>query len=117
MGVHSSPEQKGLLAAEVAWPEVQRRLEAGAPALLPIGAACKEHGCHLPLNTDFLQAEWLARARGESGGRNLAHSRLRLLPRLWIIRGAAACLMRLLHRSYTRSWSASCTRGPGQPWC
>jgi len=28
---------------------------------LPIGAACKEHGYHLPLNTDYIQAEWLAK--------------------------------------------------------
>ena len=32
----------------------------GAPAILPIGAAAKQHGFHLPLNTDRLQAEWLA---------------------------------------------------------
>jgi len=35
---------------------------AGAVAVLPIGAACKEHGPHLPMNADFLQAEWLAKA-------------------------------------------------------
>lgn len=33
----------------------------GALAVLPIGAAAKEHGFHLPLDTDFVQAEWLAR--------------------------------------------------------
>lgn len=50
----------GLMAASSAWPEVATRLERGALALLPIGAAAKEHGYHLPLHTDFLQAEWLA---------------------------------------------------------
>jgi creatinine amidohydrolase len=29
-------------------------------AILPIGAAAKQHGFHLPLNTDRIQAEWLA---------------------------------------------------------
>lgn len=48
------------LVAELAWPDVQMYLEQGYLAVLPIGAACKEHGHHLPLNTDYLQAEWLA---------------------------------------------------------
>lgn len=44
----------------LAWDEVARRIEAGRPAILPIGAAAKQHGFHLPLNTDRVQAEWLA---------------------------------------------------------
>lgn len=42
------------------WDEVARRIAGGAPAILPIGAAAKQHGFHLPLNTDRVQAEWLA---------------------------------------------------------
>jgi creatinine amidohydrolase len=42
------------------WDDVARRLQDGAPAILPIGAAAKQHGFHLPLNTDRIQAEWLA---------------------------------------------------------
>jgi creatinine amidohydrolase len=42
------------------WDEVARRLARGAAAILPIGAASKEHGFHLPMNTDRVQAEWLA---------------------------------------------------------
>ncbi len=48
------------LLAELTWPEVKAYLEQGYLAVLPIGAACKEHGHHLPVNTDFIQAEWLA---------------------------------------------------------
>ena len=48
--------------ARLAWPAVERRIEAGAVAVLPVGAACKEHGPHLPMNADLLQAEWLAAA-------------------------------------------------------
>ena len=48
------------LVAELAWPEVKAYLGRGYLAVLPIGAACKEHGHHLPMNTDFIQAEWLA---------------------------------------------------------
>src|SRR5882724_4997242 len=42
------------------WDEVARHVANGAAAILPIGAAAKEHGFHLPLNTDRIQAEWLA---------------------------------------------------------
>lgn len=42
------------------WDEVARRLHGGAPVILPVGAAAKQHGLHLPLNTDRIQAEWLA---------------------------------------------------------
>ncbi len=51
---------KSYLVAELAWPEVKAYLEQEYLAVLPIGAACKEHGHHLPMNTDFIQAEWLA---------------------------------------------------------
>jgi creatinine amidohydrolase len=42
------------------WDEVAQRIKDGAVAILPIGAAAKQHGFHLPLNTDRVQAEWLA---------------------------------------------------------
>jgi creatinine amidohydrolase len=45
---------------QLSWDEVARRIESGAAAILPIGAGAKEHGFHLPLNTDRIQAEWLA---------------------------------------------------------
>ena len=35
-------------------------MSAGADAILPIGAGAKEHGLHLPMNTDEMQAIWLA---------------------------------------------------------
>ena len=47
------------------WDEVARRIGDGAAAILPIGAAAKQHGFHLPLNTDRIQAEWLAAALAE----------------------------------------------------
>lgn len=55
-------ELPGSFVAQLSWPEVERRIEAGAVAVLPIGAACKQHGPHLPMNADLLQAEWLAAA-------------------------------------------------------
>lgn len=44
----------------LSWDEIARRIENGAAAILPIGAGAKEHGFHLPVNTDRIQAEWLA---------------------------------------------------------
>jgi creatinine amidohydrolase len=42
------------------WDDVARHIANGAAAILPIGAAAKQHGFHLPLNTDRIQAEFLA---------------------------------------------------------
>jgi creatinine amidohydrolase len=42
------------------WDAVAGRLAEGAVAILPIGAGAKQHGFHLPMNTDRIQAEWLA---------------------------------------------------------
>ncbi|HSS46318.1 MAG TPA: creatininase family protein [Burkholderiales bacterium] len=50
----------GAWVATLTWPEVEKRIQSGAVAVLPVGAAAKEHGRHLLLNTDQLQAEWLA---------------------------------------------------------
>ncbi|HYA19818.1 MAG TPA: creatininase family protein [Burkholderiales bacterium] len=51
---------RGAWVADLAWPEIERRIRSGASAILPIGAAAKEHGRHLPLSSDQLQVEWLA---------------------------------------------------------
>ncbi|MDA7948792.1 MAG: creatininase family protein [Hyphomicrobiaceae bacterium] len=48
------------LVAKLTWDEVAARIEAGAAAVLPIGAGAKEHGFHLPMETDRIQADWLA---------------------------------------------------------
>ena len=45
---------------DLSWPTVERRVAGGAGALLPIGAASKEHGPHLPHGTDFLQVSYFA---------------------------------------------------------
>jgi creatinine amidohydrolase len=54
--------------ARLSWDEVAGYLEAGRDALLPIGAAAKEHGLHLPMDTDARQAEWLAAKLEEETG-------------------------------------------------
>ena len=50
----------GNFIEHLTWDEVGRRLALGASAILPVGAAAKEHGFHLPMNTDRVQAEWLS---------------------------------------------------------
>ncbi len=50
----------GNVIERMTWDAVGKRIAQGAAAILPIGAAAKQHGFHLPLNTDRIQAEWLA---------------------------------------------------------
>ena len=49
----------GIRVSEQAWPEIENAIENNAIAILPIAASCKEHGKHLPMATDYIQAEWL----------------------------------------------------------
>ena len=51
---------QGNAVGDLTWDEVARRIASGAAGIAPVGSAAKEHGLHLPMNTDFLQAEWLA---------------------------------------------------------
>lgn len=48
------------LVEHMRWDEVARRIAHGAAAILPIGAAAKQHGLHLPVDTDRIQAERLS---------------------------------------------------------
>jgi creatinine amidohydrolase len=43
------------------WDQVKARLEAGAAAILPIGAGAKQHGLHMPMASDQVFAEHFAR--------------------------------------------------------
>jgi creatinine amidohydrolase len=55
-------QQGGHDVSAMSWDVVEARLTEGAPALLGIGAGAKEHGLHLPMGTDAIQADWLCRA-------------------------------------------------------
>jgi creatinine amidohydrolase len=62
-----SPEQRQALArvgsvriAELPWTEAEALLDTSAIVVIPIGAEAKEHGPHLPLNNDWLLAEYYA---------------------------------------------------------
>ena len=51
---------KGVWLETLTWPEAREKIDARWPVVVPIGAISKEHGAHLPLNTDFLVARELA---------------------------------------------------------
>ena len=50
----------GVWLEDLTWPEAKAHFEAGALVVVPIGAAAKAHGPHLPLKTDALTARALA---------------------------------------------------------
>ncbi len=41
------------------WDEAKKVLNSSSVVVIPLGAQCKEHGHHLPLNTDWLMAQEL----------------------------------------------------------
>jgi creatinine amidohydrolase len=51
-------------AAELAWPALSERLRGGSPLVLAVGSF-EQHGPHLPMATDTIIVERLARAVGE----------------------------------------------------
>ncbi len=55
------------LLADMSWEEVKEYLEHDDRVILPIGAV-EEHGPHLGLGTDFIEAEAIAQGAGEATG-------------------------------------------------
>ena len=53
-------ERTGVWLEDLTWQEAKARFEAGAVVVVPVGAAAKAHGPHLPLKTDALTARALA---------------------------------------------------------
>ena len=53
---------KGVWLEDLAWPEAKVRFAIDPVVVIPIGAAAKAHGPHLPLKTDALTARALAQA-------------------------------------------------------
>ncbi len=56
-----NPANKAIYLEDISWTEAQKILNNETVVVIPLGAAAKEHGPHLPLSTDFLQAEGLAK--------------------------------------------------------
>jgi len=51
---------RGAWLEDLTWPEAKARFDADVVVIVPIGAAAKAHGPHLPLKTDALTARALA---------------------------------------------------------
>jgi creatinine amidohydrolase len=49
---------KGRLLSGMTWLDAKTALTPEAVVVIPVGAESKEHGLHMPLGTDFLQAEY-----------------------------------------------------------
>src|ERR1700685_1768690 len=52
---------KGILLEDLTWVEAEKALTPETVVVIPIGAESKEHGPHLKLKTDYLQAEYYTR--------------------------------------------------------
>jgi creatinine amidohydrolase len=57
---------RGAFLEDLTWTEAGARIAADAVVVLPVGAAAKEHGPHLPLRTDYLVARELGRRVAEA---------------------------------------------------
>jgi len=52
--------RQGVKLETLSWIEAERFFAANPVVVIPLGAAAKEHGPHLPLNNDAIIANWLA---------------------------------------------------------
>ncbi|MGQ0595140.1 MAG: creatininase family protein [Gammaproteobacteria bacterium] len=57
---------RGAFLEDLSWPEAGACIAAGTVVVVPVGAAAKEHGPHLPLRTDYLVARELGRRVAEA---------------------------------------------------
>lgn len=55
-----SHTDKGRRLETLSWPEAEEALRSRPVLVTPLGARLKEHGLHLPLNNDWVMAEYLA---------------------------------------------------------
>lgn len=60
-GQKKKTEQKAIYLEEISWSIAKPLLTPDAVIVIPLGAGSKEHGPHLPLSTDYIQAESVAR--------------------------------------------------------
>jgi creatinine amidohydrolase len=61
MAQKRDPLNKAVFLEDISWTVSQQYLTPEAVVVIPLGAQAKEHGPHLPLATDFIQANGLAK--------------------------------------------------------
>lgn len=59
--VPAAKPRRGASLGELTWKEAERALTPESVVVIPLGAQAKEHGHHLPLQNDWLLAEYLKR--------------------------------------------------------
>ena len=59
MPAGAAQQCSSVVLENLTWPEAEKALRDFDVVLIAVGARSKEHGPHLPLNTDFLTAEYL----------------------------------------------------------
>jgi creatinine amidohydrolase len=57
----TTSSNNGILLEELTWRQAEEVLRPSTLVVIPIGAACKEHGPHLKLKNDWLLAEYFKR--------------------------------------------------------
>ena len=57
----TQPKPKGIELQYLTWQEAEQVFKKIDVVVIPLGAITKEHGPHLPLNNDFIMAEYLAK--------------------------------------------------------
>lgn len=55
----SRAQPKSVYLEKVSWQEAEKALTPDAVVVIALGGASKEHGPHLPLSSDFIQAEYV----------------------------------------------------------
>ena len=61
MAQKRNPANKAIFLEDISWTTAQQYLTPDAVVVIPLGAQAKEHGPHLPLSTDFIQATGFAK--------------------------------------------------------
>jgi|RhiMetdeSRZDD1v2_1073273.scaffolds.fasta_scaffold07060_3 creatinine amidohydrolase len=61
LGAQRSAPPRSVRIETLPWTEAERLLDTSTVVMIPLGAQSKEHGPHLPLNNDWLLAEYFTR--------------------------------------------------------
>ncbi len=59
--IHAQAQGRSVRIESLPWTEAARLLDTASIVMIPLGAQAKEHGPHLPLNNDWLLAEYFTR--------------------------------------------------------
>ncbi len=58
----ATSQARSVRIANLPWTDAVRLLDSASIVMIPLGAQAKEHGPHLPLNNDWLLAEYFAKS-------------------------------------------------------